>query len=536
MKEDLRSFEDILKDKLEGLEVPFNESHWAQMEEALKLDEEKTNANPGQVVDLLAIQYLKELNSEAPPTAWDAFESKLEASELEADQTAQFDDLARQQLNQINPPYNPNHWVLMGQRLDEFFTIRGIIYRYKLAEIALMLLLLWTVLLYIPAQKGKLDIPVFEQNPRAFQENSIPADVDSPALLSETNDTPIVHSSEIASLAALSSAAGALSNEAQKRTSISAGFESASAANIADGMVKVLDENADQELIPLPAMTPELEMGATSESDLATYFNALDPLAILEISPNTGLTGHGIKKAASVARNRDTHFRVNMLSGPEYNRIYTPADPDYGTEARFLDSIGFAAGVLVDFQRGRWTFETGGIYSYKSYRPNLPEQQYGTFDLLVVEDFEGISLELLEIPLQVRYDFLHQNTKWNLYVQGGAVANLILKPIYEIKQESLASTRNPNEKPSPEAVKSVTAKSILNNKEFPAGLLDGGSWSENSFLTTSVGIGLERSLSYRWSVYVQPQFQYQLPFGGFGPNNDRFNTLSLRLGTRVIVW
>ncbi|MBR9921819.1 MAG: PorT family protein [Bacteroidetes bacterium] len=544
----MKSFDDILREKLGEFEAPFDSAAWEQMEQKLEQSESDLDQDPAGIVDLMALQYLKDMESSAPEMAWESFESKLAASEMAEELEAGIDDLARRHLEDLQAPYNPSHWQLMRQHLDDFFSIKGIIYRYKLAEIALMLLLIWTIQLYVPAGGIQLG-PDKTHNPQQ------PLEAPVTPSTSETND-PIAgneesktsENPESASADALIESEGsdnAPFGESQLSGEIPAEngstFAEAEKSKATTGTINILPEQefpATPETVNLPM--PEFRVESLNPwipliPETAKKMTAAEPVASLQAGA-LELDNDLASKTILTKTLKEKHLRVNMLYSGDYNRIFTPADPLFGTEALYLDSIGYSTGILVDYQSGRFTFQSGALYSNKSYRPILPQQQYGTFDLLVVETFEGITLELLEIPFQLRFDLMPNNTKWNLFLAGGGSAELLLNPIYDISREPVVASRSSGKEPSPEEVKSVANKSRLNQKEFPAGLLDGGRLTDNSYLTANVGFGLERAINYRWSIYLQPQLQYQLPFGGFGPNNDRFHTVSLRLGTRVLVW
>lgn len=229
-----------------------------------------------------------------------------------------------------------------------------------------------------------------------------------------------------------------------------------------------------------------------------------------------------------------------MYSGYNWNLIRTPLDPVFGTESVWIDSTGFSTGVAVALRRGLWEFELGGAYQTKSYRPSVPVQQYGTFDVLVVETFHRIHLDILEIPLTVRRHLLPNKPQWDFYVQGGIAANLIMKPIYEIRRKELFAGPTPSVPVRAEdldKVNNVANQSQLYRKEFSIGVVDGGALGNNSFYSLTMGFGVERALTSRWHVFLQPGFYLQLPTTtGFGPNQDRFHHFSLQLGARANIW
>lgn len=75
-------------------------------------------------------------------------------------------------------------------------------------------------------------------------------------------------------------------------------------------------------------------------------------------------------------------------------------------------------------------------------------------------------------------------------------------------------------------------RSIRQEKEFPEGLFDGGSLRDNYYLTANLGLGAERFLSSKWSIFLQPNYQHYLMSEGIGVNKDKFYTFSIYLGTK----
>ena len=542
MKRELTPFDELLKKKLEGMEVPYDPAHWDALAQTLQTEGGLENGTDKPIADQLALQHLQDFEPDVPANSWNMFAEKLQAAEVaELSNTLAFDEFVRENLESVEGGQE-NHWPLMRRRLDEVFTLRGKVYRYKLAEVALMLLLLWTVGLYLPLPKDS-DVPAdLNSTQAALDQNVNPIAADANDAIATTVEE--ISTQEIEE---------GIANEASEPTADQAEpsrLPEQGAASIAipytadqNNLTTVLPiESVDPALLteealqvdPLPAIAENM-IGDGSNPELVSYFNALHPVARLNLRPNAGLTGLGIGSAAEIARRRNSSLQVGMVSGADWNWIYTPEDPVFGTGAYFQDSVGFSAGVLLNFQRGRWTVETGGVYAFMSYRPVTPTLQYGTFDYLVTESFEGIALEQLEIPLQFRYELLPENKKWNFYVQTGASAHVVLKSIYEIRSQAARSDES-NRKPTVQEAEDLKSQSILSEKEFPDGVFEGGKLFENSYLSGTLGFGMERHLSHRWSLFMQPQLKYQLPFGGFGPNNDRFHSISFRLGTRVTVW
>ncbi len=75
--------------------------------------------------------------------------------------------------------------------------------------------------------------------------------------------------------------------------------------------------------------------------------------------------------------------------------------------------------------------------------------------------------------------------------------------------------------------------SKTSQKRYADGFFEGGSFAENSYFTVDLGVGIERHLNERASLFFEPVYQHNPFRKSLGPNQDRINTLSLSTGIRV---
>lgn len=219
-----------------------------------------------------------------------------------------------------------------------------------------------------------------------------------------------------------------------------------------------------------------------------------------------------------------------MGAAANRNIIQTPFDPTFQTAPHSHGSYGYASGLSLSRRSGQVELLTGVWHSTIAYRPPVPVLQFGTFDFLVIESFEGIHLDLLQVPLQVNYHFRKSPRKWNAYTHAGLQASFILNAVYDIHRTVIQAQGKPRDNNDNENL-----KSRLDRKEFPKGLTSGGQFNNNFFLSLSAGVGVERHLNDRWMLFAQPTYTRQLSANGIGPNNDRLHNWSLLLGSRVLI-
>jgi len=99
------------------------------------------------------------------PQDWDAMQKRLELEDIMESSEMEdvyLDTMVYGNLNNMEVPYNPSDWHLMEARLDKEFAYRKyVVYKYKLAEIGLMLLFVFTLFQILPSKQKTIE----EANP-----------------------------------------------------------------------------------------------------------------------------------------------------------------------------------------------------------------------------------------------------------------------------------------------------------------------------------------------------------------------------------
>ncbi len=100
-------FDKFIKSSLERIETPYDAKSWQQLEEGLDKEEGYAAHDP-------------------------------------------VDDIARKHLRKIDTEYRPEYWEQMSKRLDEEYSLLRKIYKYKVIEAGLVLLILFTLINFLP--------------------------------------------------------------------------------------------------------------------------------------------------------------------------------------------------------------------------------------------------------------------------------------------------------------------------------------------------------------------------------------------------
>src|SRR4030095_6917017 len=115
-----------------------------------------------------------------------------------------------------------------------------------------------------------------------------------------------------------------------------------------------------------------------------------------------------IPKAKYVKQRKRSHMEFGILTQFDYNRLRMPEDrlisagrwivfPQQG-----LPSHGYGAGFTLALAHNKWAFESGLVYSSKTFMPGRKTAAGTAFDNGVIE-FEEMGVQLVTMPLQVRY-------------------------------------------------------------------------------------------------------------------------------------
>ena len=152
-----KKFDKFIKRAMENLDgenyVP---QDWDAMQEKLDADADG--------FDQFVAQSIANLDGEQfVPMNWELMENKLDAdadSSMDNEINPEIEDIyldavAFDHLNNIEPPYNKEHWKIMSNRLDEEYAQRRRVIYMKVLEVAVVLLLVWTGINFFPAKKDQ---------------------------------------------------------------------------------------------------------------------------------------------------------------------------------------------------------------------------------------------------------------------------------------------------------------------------------------------------------------------------------------------
>ena len=527
-----------IKETLKNLEAGYDPGTWDLLEQRMN------DSLPVAVaLDHLIAQSLTGLEVPPGPESWELMQQRIEAEEATEiiENEAQIDNLAYDKLHRISAPYQSHHWSLMARRLEEEYALQQKLYRYKAAEMSLMVLLLLAIVRFLPFMEE-----LFNSQPASQKLEQLEIAVQAPGNLplstiprnDPTPGTPAAANTHNGTSAGIATAVEL--SLAVQPTGIAATAETATndsrTATTSFSLLQTLDSRfPNVKSLSTQPFFANAAFGKNSAPGLPQPERTESLGLLVAIAPVTvePQTVNALILTNAIPILHKSKLRFSIFPAVDYNYVFTPSnrfsilDTLISTDSDTTAASGYGGGILVHFKKGRWEVQTGGIYSFKRYVPNTPAFLFETVKYYIEENFHGIQQDIFQVPVNLQYYF-KDSGNWRIYGLGGASAHFITSSVYEIKYR-----RTPTFSLGIPSAPGDEDKSIRQEKDFPKGLLDGGSLEDNLYFTANVGFGAERFITPRWSLFLQPNYQHYLMKRGIGTNKDKFYTLSFYLGTKV---
>ncbi len=571
------NFDRHIREKLTNLQGENNPEAWSLFEEKLDLAENMQEIDDSQFDNAIADK-LEGINVPYDASTWALLEDKIDLVDSPIAQDVNnlyFDAVVYDNLNGFDQSYNPEHWDLMEERLDEEFSLMRKLYRYKVGEAAIMLLALLTFYQYFPLYNNAKVAQTQEStiNDTSIQQidattsDALIADASFAQTANKTtsNDTRTttvdatkntssekqVVENNITSTFGNSIARPASSTTQNAATPVTTNIGANNGSNNNTPISTVVASAA-----PSPSNNSALATSTSSAATMAKEENTTKDVNATDygLSMNANelpilVSGYPKDLISNVEQKGDVfpcksckqfkeanYLRVGMFSLMDVNYIMTPYEIIEGTEgvSKFSSfartELGYGGGISMGFRLKKWEIESGAIYSDKLYKARqLQEITGNTEDGYLLHEAQDIQLSALSIPLHLRYNFDKSN-KWDIYTLAGGSMNTLLQLSYYNTTEYV-SDANPS-------LVSSRAASVVEEKASPAsawGVFNNGNFIDNTYFTANLGMGIERYLSSRWSLFLEPTYKHQILSKGFGPDKDRFNTLSILAGAKVSI-
>lgn len=513
---------------------------------------------------------LEGIQPEIEQSSWAMFEQELDASEAGRPTTKDqaFDQFVFSKLHQMEADYQPGNWKLMAARLDEEFSFARKLIRYKVMELSLLLLFFFTIFQLLPLYQNQGNLnpeltPATESQLPVNSTNKQTIDPHSPLQTTPTKEPGANTIRPQANLDTKSDASSTLGDASVKGQQLEGqqAIAHADVSHATSGAENVNDLKQPNQsslyrtsdripLSTLPLANSTLNrhtedplllklIQATKENN--ALLAKRSPLTMASFSPLAGTLFQPLEYQRKLGLSTDDikplnqpHLRFGTTGTVNYDRIITPPTKIEGDSSISDDryALGYGGGFTIGFEWKRWEIETGMIYMAKKYKPlpivylsgNFSQGYYG-------EGFKSIELNVINIPLHFRYNFLLHN-RWRLYALAGSSLQFVSQANYYKADQGSFNFPAPLAPPNGGGRNTTSIES----KKVEDGILEGGSLWDNSYLSANVGLGIERYMSVRWSIFAQPTYQHSFYYfnqEGLGPYTDRFHTMSILMGIKI---
>lgn len=231
------------------------------------------------------------------------------------------------------------------------------------------------------------------------------------------------------------------------------------------------------------------------------------------------------------SKNVDKRLWLSAFSNINMDIIDKPYDEVYQQLSGLFAVMGWSAGMGIGIDYGRFELTTGLSFRRLDYKPSKIKERSGSFRIGFQESsLDRIKLDVISLPIAIQVNYL-KRPKLELYAAIGGTVNSVAATDYTVQVEEISSGLRPKPVPSESAENS----SRLGDKDFSKGIFQGGSLHDNTFITADIGLGLQYSLNDKISLYAEPNFSFHTSSNGIGPNDDRFHRLSLELGAKMSI-
>ncbi len=459
-------------------------------------------------------QSIGDLSSQVNPsaTAWERMAQRLEQEGLTTtepiitettteNQEQSFDQAIREQLaRHTEPTFQYRHWLMLSERLDEQEQRVAWLYRHKMAEISILILLLlaFANILSIPVRKLEaLTAPIFniskqttqtEPNTIVVAQNNVGTFNTNPAtltfgLISNAARTPHTQTRQ-------------LSPDLLKKLDRKIALLPTPIINIKSDNVAIADK--------IPVLKPE-------SATLTERNNKRPPLPYIK------------------PEDKSRYLSFGIVSVVELNEIYTPEDYFYGKDipAYLSYSLGGGGGFTLSRESKRMAFEMGLIHITKKYQPrDLDVFGSNSKGIKYKETLRNVQVNMFQMPLSYRYKFVTK-PRVDYFASLGGILNVITQANYDAGRDYFVpayALRSIDGVQPPSEIEEV--------KKFNAGLFEGGTIQDNTYLSAQAALGLEYKITNKISFLHQFTYQRHLTVDGIGANRNSFHAYSVWVGLK----
>lgn len=444
---------------------------------------------------------LQDISEDYDESSWDKLSQRLDSEDLGSDET-DFTDHVKRKIDNHTIETSEEHWELFSKELDQLEKRKNRVYIIKMLEVAILLLLVMTYLNYTQFRsKVELDVNYISKVQDA-SDNIITAQASLAFPLSSAENDIVVASiikkrtfSPLSSLPVLDLMTGMRASHDQEIFDLIEEHISLQAAALQDELHSspiLADEEINKLPISYDLPTP----------DIAYY--------LPEVSSEDSEVFEDFTKGWSVSV--PLSYDVDFMN--------TNLDLGYLSQQIQSGLAGKSIGALISYRKGFIEAYSGLVYSRKSFVPGRLTN-YTKLDNInsLREQLDHMVLHQVQIPLYAKIYAMPADQKVSIFALAGFSGNGIIHNEYHINQ-SIESN---------ESVQKTPNVDLVNLQRLPSGLLQGGDWRRNVYLSGMFGLGVETRINPELDIYIQPMYRHALT-GNLTRLVNQVHTLSIEAG------
>ena len=548
-----KRLDQIVKETLDEYRSSYKSSHWEKMEQLMDSRMLNNPNNQEAHFDQLLKSKLKGHQVRYNENSWLDLQSTLENKINDQ----HVDHEIKNRLRHHTVQYQESHWEILKAKLELEKKLKKNIFWTKTSEVAIIALLLFSYLhldpyiiqkevnpetkkhLLASSDNTKLPIEVAANSNNRLQVVSILEKLSHTEQLSQSSINFITKKDgDLISLDKPISATNSIvpmskADHTKLRLSASVKTQADDVGHLNTPNVNLNDHKKSFEQMP------------TAEND--KWRQLINPLAYIDVEPiNTLiLNNQPLSEPTRIASKYglwpletypnpvqasvpviakvmpETEKWIGLSTGADLNFVKTPIDIDFIKVPRDFVTTSLTNGLNYGVSRGKHEFFTGVYYSVKIYDPNIKEQLEVNKSYYVRDHVEE-KFQIIHLPFQYRRH-IGDLDKLHAYLVSGLAINGVMYAEYTY--DDLLKRGDPR----PDYALNQAAR--YRQSDFHKGLLDGGHIKHNLYLTAQAGMGIERRFQ-RMSIFFDAVYQKNLFSTKLGPRDVQLNSVSFNIGTR----
>lgn len=529
-------FDHIIKQKLEHIDVDTSNMNWDVFKSTME----------AAAFDQSIAEQLSDMQPEIPAMDWNGFKSKMDAgtdafdakikekvdalspdvppmnwAKMKDDIDLDFDQKVVDLVDKSNPTLQQDHWPLLRDKMITQQQNKNARYTIKLIEAAAVLALFFLFNLgynHFNNQQNDKGIVKIET-------------IDSKST-NKATDTVVKKPSKVENQTQLNiEEVDVVSASPSSHTRIIKHVNPAQMDNDILSESKSIEDSNQRNL-----HFAELHKETNVVNNVVKPSNIQDARTLLTLEPIANIStqvvsysnhDYKIEQGYAIVNHKEKKSPryVELSYGAMGNQIVTPYDDLYRVNGAQLSSTNAMLSVLFSKTSGRWEYFTGFNYGLIKYNPKKVEELVpsATGELNQAYALSDIRLEKFTLNTGLRYTKMYGDHA--VYAMGGLNTHMITSTKYTIKEYE-------NNTINSLTVEDVPSNTILEQKNFHKGLLNGGNIRDNIHISAGIGIGYRYNINEKLDLFSQVRYNHNVFSNGVGPNRDKINSTSTDIGIR----